>query len=143
VPGAGVLGAFAWSAQESVTAFALVLTAIATPWMGVTLVGFALARGRYVPEDLQVFNQRRRGGMYWFTHGWNLRALVAWAAGSTVGLLCASTTLYVGPLADIAGGVDLSFLSGAVTAALAYLAIRALFPEEASGAVLAEPATAP
>jgi purine-cytosine permease-like protein len=137
------LGAFAWSAQESVTAFALVLTAIATPWMGVTLVGFALARGRYVPDDLQVFNQRRRGGIYWFTHGWNLRALAAWAAGSAVGLLCASTTLYVGPLADIAGGVDLSFISGAVTAAIAYLAIRALFPEEASGAVPAEAAATP
>jgi len=123
------LGAFAWDAEESVIAFALLLTAVATPWMGVTLVGFALARGRYVPEDLQVFNERRRGGVYWFTGGWNVRAVVAWACGSFVGLMCSYTSLYSGPLADVAGGVDLSFVAGGVTGALAYLVIRALFPE--------------
>jgi purine-cytosine permease-like protein len=123
------LGAFAWDAVESVTAFALLLTAVATPWMAVTLVGFAFARGRYVPEDLQVFNDRRTGGIYWFSGGWNPRAVAAWACGSAVGLLCSNTTLYVGPLADVAGGVDLSFLGGAVTGGIAYAAIRAAFPE--------------
>ena len=123
------LGAFAWEAEASEIAFALLLTALATPWMGVTLTGFALARGRYVAEDLQVFNERRRGGVYWFTGGWNLRALVAWACGSLVGVLSSYTSLYEGPLADVAGGVDLSFIAGGVTAALAYLAIRAVFPE--------------
>jgi purine-cytosine permease-like protein len=123
------LGAFVWDAEESVIAFALLLTAVATPWMGVTLAGFALSRGRYVPEDLQVFNERRRGGVYWFTGGWNLRAVVAWACGSVVGLMCSYTSLYTGPLADVAGGVDLSFLAGGVTGALAYVVIRALFPE--------------
>ena len=134
------LGAFAWDAEESVTAFALLLTAVATPWMGVTLVGFALARGRYVPEDLQVFNQRRSGGIYWFTAGWNVRALAAWACGSVVGVLASYTTLYVGPLADVAGGVDLSFIAGGVTGALAYLAIRAVFPESARAVILGEDA---
>jgi len=129
------LGAFAWSAEESVIAFALLLTALATPWMGVTLTGFALARGHYVPSDLQVFNERRHGGIYWFTGGWNVRALVAWLCGSLVGLLCSNTTLYAGPLADVAGGVDLSFIGGGVTGALAYLAIRAAFPETAAAPV--------
>ncbi len=129
------LGAFAWDAVESVTAFALLLTAVATPWMAVTLVGFAYARGRYVPEDLQVFNDRRSGGVYWFTAGWNPRAVAAWACGSAVGLLCSNTTLYVGPLADVAGGVDLSFLGGAVAGAVAYVVIRAVFPEEVAAPV--------
>jgi purine-cytosine permease-like protein len=123
------LGAFVWDAEESVIAFALLLTAIATPWMGVTLVGFALSRGRYNAQDLQVFNERRRGGVYWFTGGWNARAVIAWVLGSAVGVLCSSTTIYTGPLAGVASGVDLSFIAGMVTAALAYLAIRALFPE--------------
>jgi purine-cytosine permease-like protein len=123
------LGAFAWDAEESVTAFALLLTAVATPWMAVTLVGFAFARGRYVPEDLQVFNDRRTGGVYWFSGGWNPRAVAAWACGSAVGLLCSNTSLYVGPLADVAGGVDLSFLGGAITGGIAYALIRAAFPE--------------
>lgn len=133
------LGAFVWDAEESVTAFALLLTAVATPWMGVTLVGFVLARGRYVPQDLQVFNERRRGGRYWFTGGWNVRAAVAWGCGSLVGVLCSSTTLYAGPLANVAGGVDLSFLGGGITAALAYLAIRAAFPESEAIRVRAQP----
>lgn len=123
------LGAFVWDAEESVTAFALLLTAVATPWMAVTLVGFVYARGHYVPADLQVFNERRHGGIYWFAHGWNPRAVAAWLCGSAVGLLCTSTSLYVGPLADIADGVDLSFLAGAVTGGAAYAAIRAVFPE--------------
>ena len=134
------LGAFAWDAEDSVIAFALLLTAVATPWMGVTLVGFALTRGRYVAEDLQVFNERRRGGVYWFTGGWNLRAVIAWACGSVVGVLCSYTSLYVGPLADVAGGVDLSFVAGGVTAALAYLAIRVVFPETRRDAPAREPA---
>jgi purine-cytosine permease-like protein len=132
------LGAFVWDAEESVIAFALLLTAIATPWMGVTLVGFALSRGRYHAQDLQVFNERRRGGVYWFTGGWNARAVVAWALGSVIGLLCSSTTIFTGPLAGIAGGVDLSFIAGMLTAAVAYLAIRALFPETTRATALFE-----
>jgi purine-cytosine permease-like protein len=137
------LGAFAWDAEESVIAFALLLTAVATPWMGVTLVGFALSRGRYNAQDLQVFNERRRGGVYWFTGGWNPRAVVAWALGSTIGLLCSATTIFTGPLANIAGGVDLSFVAGMITAAVGYLVIRALFPEtRRMPVVMPAPATA-
>lgn len=76
--------------------------------------------------------------IYGFTAGWNVRAVAAWAAGSLVGLLCSNTTLYAGPLADVAGGVDLSFVGGGVTAALAYLAIRSASPEHAVAMDVAE-----
>ena len=66
---------------------------------------------------------------YWFTGGWNVRAVVAWALGSTIGCACSATTIFTGPLANIAGGVDLSFVAGMVSAAVAYLVIRAVFPE--------------
>jgi purine-cytosine permease-like protein len=133
------LGAFVWNAEEAVIAFALLLTAVATPWMGVTLVGFALSRGHYHAEDLQVFNERQRGGAYWFTKGWNARAVVAWAIGSAAGLACSSTTIFTGPLAGIAGGVDLSFIAGMVTAAASYLVIRGLFPETRRPLAAAQP----
>jgi hypothetical protein len=55
-------------------------------------------------------------------------------------VLCSTTSLYVGPLADVAGGVDLSFVAGGVTAALAYLAIRVVFPETKRDAPAREPA---
>ena len=81
-------GTFALDAVDSITAMTLVLNGVAAPWVVVNLVGFLVARrGRYDPDDLQAFNQGRRGGRYWFTGGWNLRALVAWAAGSAFGLL--------------------------------------------------------
>jgi purine-cytosine permease-like protein len=67
--------------------------------------------------------------------------VVAWACGSLVGLLCSATTIYTGPLAGIAGGVDLSFVAGMVTAAVAYLAIRAVFPESKRDAVPARAAS--
>jgi hypothetical protein len=49
-------------------------------------------------------------------------AVAAWVVGGTFGLLTVNTTLYVGPLADIAGGVDLSTMGSAALAGLIYLA---------------------
>jgi hypothetical protein len=42
--------------------------------------------------------------------------------GDTFGVLTVKTTLYVGPLADIAGGVDLSTIGSAALAGLIYFA---------------------
>ena len=57
----------------------------------------------------------------WFTGGWNLPAVAAWTVGAVFGLLAVNTTLYVGPLADIAGGVDLSTIGSAALAGLIYV----------------------
>ena len=81
-------GTFALDAVDSITAMTLVLNGVAAPWVVVNVLGFLVARrGRYDPHDLQAFNEGRRGGRYWFTGGWNLRAMAAWAAGSAFGLL--------------------------------------------------------
>jgi purine-cytosine permease-like protein len=125
------LGTFAFDAVDSITAMTLVLNGFAAPWVIVNLLGFLVARrGRYDPHDLQVFNQRRRGGRYWFAGGWNPRAVGAWAAGSAFGLLAVETELYTGPLAHLAGGVDLSLAGSAVIAAVTYLAALAVWPED-------------
>ena len=98
--------------------------------MVVNLVGFLFARrGRYDPDDLQAFNQGRRGGRYWFTGGWNLRAVGAWAAGSVFGLLAVETELYTGPLAHVANGVDISLVGSAVIAGITYVIALAAWPE--------------
>jgi purine-cytosine permease-like protein len=123
------LGTFVLDAIDSVTALSLVLNALAAPWVAVLLVGFARSRGRYHPHDLQVFNEGRTGGRYWFTAGWNLRAAAAWAAGAAFGLLSVNTSLYTGPLADLAGGVDLSLAGSALVAAAVYLIALAVWPE--------------
>lgn len=118
------LGYFVWDAQSAVTAFVLLLTAVGTPWAVITLIGFARCGGSYDTEALQVFNRRSRGGIYWYTGGWNLRATAAWGIGSTVGLLAVDTALYTGPLISITH-IDVSFLLAAATTAAAYLALTA------------------
>jgi purine-cytosine permease-like protein len=124
------VGTFALDAVDSITAMTLVLNGVAAPWVVINLLGFVLARrGRYDPEDLQVFNRGERGGRYWFAGGWNLRAVGAWAAGSAFGLLAVDTQLYTGPLAGLAGGIDLSLAGSALIAGIVYVAALAIWKE--------------
>jgi purine-cytosine permease-like protein len=109
----------------------LVLNGVAVPWVVVNVVGFFVARRRtYDPHDLQAFNEGRRGGRYWFAGGWNPRALAAWTAGSAFGLCAVSTSLYTGPLANVAGGIDVSLAGSALVAAAVYLLALLISPEE-------------
>ncbi len=114
------LGHFAWDAQDAMTAFVLLLTAVGTPWAVITVIGFARCRGVYDSEALQVYNRRARGGRYWYTAGWHVPATVAWAAGSLVGLAAVDTPLYTGPLVPYTAGIDLSFLLSALVTAVLY-----------------------
>jgi purine-cytosine permease-like protein len=123
-------GTFAFDAVDSITAMTLVLNGVAAPWVVINLLGFLVARRRtYDPHDLQAFNEGRRGGRYWFTGGWNVRALGAWAAGSAFGLLAVTTDLYTGPLANVASGVDISLAGSSLVAAAVYLVALAVWPE--------------
>jgi purine-cytosine permease-like protein len=115
------LGVFVFDAVESVTAMTVALNAVITPWVVILAIG-ALRTTTYDPTDLQAFAEGRRGGRYWYTAGWNVPAVTAWAVGALFGLLTVNTTLYIGPLAEIAGGVDLSTIGSAALAALIYTA---------------------
>jgi purine-cytosine permease-like protein len=115
------VGVFVFDAVGSVTAMTVVLNAVITPWVAVLAIGALRTRGLgYDPVDLQAFAHGRRGGRYWFTGGWNIPAVLAWGAGSLFGVLAVNTTLYVGPLADVAAGVDLSTVGSAVIAGVVY-----------------------
>jgi purine-cytosine permease-like protein len=115
------VGVFVFDAVQSVTAMTIALNAVITPWVAILAIGALRTRG-YDPTDLQAFAHGRRGGQYWFTGGWNVPAVVAWSVGAGFGLLTVNTELYVGPLAEIAGGVDLSTIGSAALAGLIYLA---------------------
>lgn len=115
------LGVFVFDAVESVTAMTVALNAVITPWVAILAIG-ALTTRAYNPVDLQAFANGRRGGRYWFTGGWHVPAVVAWVAGATFGILTVNTELYVGPLAELAGGVDVSTVGSAAVAGLIYLA---------------------
>lgn len=132
------VGALASSLADYVVAISLVLLAVSTPWAVITGLGFLFCGGTYDLNDLQVFNRRETGGRYWFLGGFNYRAVTAWVAGSVFGVLTVTTSLYVGPLANIAGGVDLSFIGSAVVGGVIYLLLRAVFPEQSLIAAAAQ-----
>jgi len=122
------LGKFVWDAESSVTFYVLLLTSLATPWATVTLIGYFRTHGHFDQESLQVFNRRQTGGGYWFFHGWNVDAVVAWAIGSVVGVLSNSTETYVGPIANSLGGIDVSVITSAVVAGAVYLILVTVRP---------------
>lgn len=119
-----LLGAIAHNAADSISAALLVLLALIAPWAAIVGIGYLRTRGTYDLDDLQVFNRRERGGKYWYTNGVNWRAVVAWVAGSVFGLLTVNTALYVGPLAYIANGFDISFIGSFTIAAVLYLVLE-------------------
>ncbi len=117
------LGLLAPTIQSAVTAAFIIFAELAAPWAVIVGIGFVLTRGHYDPDDLQVFNRGRTGGRYWYSGGWSWQATLAWVVGSIVGLLMIQTQLFQGPLANIAGGVDISLIAGSVVAAVLYLAL--------------------
>jgi len=90
---------------------------------------FVRRHGYYDVEDLQVFNQGRQGGRYWYSRGINWRAMAAWIPATALGLLTANTPVIVGPLHGIAGGIDISLVCTLCTAAVAYPVLTRIFPE--------------
>lgn len=136
------LGRFVWDAETAVTTFVVVLTSLATPWAVITLIGYWRTRARFDEAALQVFNHRGTGGRYWYAGGWNAGALGAWAVGSVVGVLSNSTDAYTGPFAEQLGGIDISFLTSGVAAAVVYLVALGLRPQWRGDLGPGEPARA-
>jgi purine-cytosine permease-like protein len=125
-----LVGRLAFNLMDSVNAFIGAIVICTTPWMVIMTIGYVVRRGHYSASDLQVFNQGRLGGAYWFHGGVNWRGMVAWIPSAILGLLFANyPPLIVGPFRNVAGGVDLSLLVAIGVAAVAYLALIVVFPE--------------
>jgi purine-cytosine permease-like protein len=92
----------------------------------INIIGYLEQRGRFNTADLQDFNHRDPGNIYWYWHGYSLRAVIAWAISTGIGMLFSNTHLFVGPLARLAGGVDLSFVSSAILGGILYIALGQL-----------------
>jgi purine-cytosine permease-like protein len=118
------LGLLAPTIQGAIGAALLVLAELSAPWAVIVGIDYLKTGGRYDADDLQVFNRGATGGRYWYSGGWHPGAVIAWAAGSIVGLLTIQTLIFSGPLSGIALGVDVSLLLGALVAAVIYLPLR-------------------
>ena len=80
-----------------------------------------------------MFTRSESGGRYWFTHGWNWRGLGAWIPSALVGLCFVNLPgQFVGPLGNLAEGIDISLPVTLGLASLMYLTLLRVFPEPAA-----------
>lgn len=115
------LGIFALNMESMILAFLAIIECAASPWLAILLVGhFAIARGNYTPYDLFAFSSDGPKGIYWYSGGWNVRAVIAWAVGFALGVLFVSTSIYTGPLASLLGGISLEWIIAGVVGGLLY-----------------------
>jgi purine-cytosine permease-like protein len=108
------IGKFLYDAETAVTNATLFLTALGSAWISIALFGYFRMGSTLHKEDLQVFNQRGRGGRYWYRAGWNINATFAWIAASVCGVFGISSESYTGPIANALGGVDVSVIAPAI-----------------------------
>lgn len=103
--------------------FVLLLLMVFTPWSAINLVDYYLiSRERFdIPA---LYDPNGRYG------GWNWMALGSYAAGVVIQIPFLAQTLYTGPITELLGGADISWIVGLFgTAALYYpLAVRRANP---------------
>ena len=115
------LGSLVWDSVSSVSAFITLLIVVTAPWLVISVLGHLAVRGRYAPLDLQYQSHNGARSIYWYNGGWNLFAIAAWVPSVIVGLMLANTPpVLEGPWRNVAGGVDLSFVSASLLAFLIY-----------------------
>ncbi len=85
-----LVGRLAFDLIASVNAFIGAIVICTTPWMVIMTIGYVVRRGHYREVDLQVFNEGRTGGGYWFSGGVNWRGILAWVPAAVLGLLFAN-----------------------------------------------------
>ena len=123
------VGHFNSAIIAGVGVFLQVLASFSIPWIIMVAIGHFRRRGYYDVDALQVFNRGQRGGIYWYTHGFNVTGMSVWTLSTVAGLLFASNAWFVGPGAAALGDLDVSFLVAGLAGAILYpLALR-LFPE--------------
>lgn len=125
-----LVGRLAFDLLASVNAFIGAIVICTTPWMMIMTIGYVVRRGYYAPQDVQVFNQGRIGGRYWFAEGINWRGMAAWIPAAALGLMFANfPPLIEGPFRNSVGGVDISLPVTLGVAAVIYLALLFAAPE--------------
>ena len=127
------IGRFVADLVQSVSTFAVLIVTCTTPWIVIMIIGLLDRRGFYDSHDLQVFTRGERGGRYWFSNGWNWRAMIAWIPSSVVGLCFVNLPgQFVGPFGESVGGIDISLPLTMGMACALYLLLLRVFPEPAA-----------
>ncbi len=98
--------------------FVLVLLMVFTPWSAINLIDFYLISKERVDVD-GLYDPDGRYGR------WNVRALACYAIGIAVQIPFLAQKLYTGPITELLGGADISWMVGlVVTGGLYYFLAR-------------------
>jgi purine-cytosine permease-like protein len=134
-----VVGTYNGEIIDNLTAFLDFLTIGFVSFVSVVIIGFWNHRGMYDSDALQVVVRGQRGGRYWFKHGWNWRAVVAFVLATVVGVLGLNDSWIKGPLVSVFGDISLGFIFSLVVGAFSYLLFLWAFPEPSSAYVSGRP----
>ena len=93
------------------------LVIVSGPAMAIYVVDVLLRRYRY--DGVELFDDQP-GGRFWYTGGWSIPGIVALLAGGLATVLCLSTTVWSGPIAEATGFIDLSVPVGMLVSAALY-----------------------
>jgi purine-cytosine permease-like protein len=124
----GYFGLIAYNMAESIMALCSIVTMLATPWVVITLLGYARHKGRFDVAALQLFDTK--GARYWYQGGYNLAAVAAWFLAVGAGLPFSDNSLFVGPLAPLLDNVDMSFIVSAIVGAVSYALLCTWAPRQ-------------
>lgn len=124
------LGHFFDAIEAGMAVYLQLLVCFSIPWVVIATYGHIRRRGYYNVEDLQVFNRGLRGGVYWFSHGWNAPKVGLWVVSAIVSMLFSVNDAYTGPLSALAGGIDSAFIVAAVVALIGCPIVARVWPDD-------------
>lgn len=125
-----IVGVLYGDVITNLTVFLDLLIVLFVSFVTVVSVGFWNHRGNYDVVALQSFVRGEVGGRYWFTGGWNLRAVTAFGIATAVGLSGINTVWYTGWLVPLLGGLGIGFVLAVLVGAGTYVLLLWLFPED-------------
>lgn len=122
------MGLIVFNASSSILALCSIVSVLVTPWTVINIIGYLRHGQRFAPHDLQAFGEGKEKSLYWYNGGFNIPAVFSWIIGIGIGMMFSDTSLYVGPFAQMAKGVDLSFLSASIIGGVLYVVLDRIVP---------------
>ncbi len=123
------VGHFYDKIESGMSIYLQLLVCFSIPWVVIVVYGHVKRRGYYDVDDLQVFNRRLRGGIYWYKGGLNPRTLALWSVAALVGMLFSVNDSYTGLLAPWIGGIDGGLIASGLVALIGCPIIHRLWPD--------------
>ncbi len=119
----GLVVVFSGDFTTILSNFLLFMIVWFAPWAAIFVVDFLLRRGRY--DTTSLLNGGGPGGFH-------RPGVIAQLGGMVASALWINTTVFVGPLAAVTGGLDLSVPAGLIVGGLLYLVLARPTPRSTS-----------